>query len=134
MSPKEVKEGLVNLKALGSYLKAMRKAAGFDRAEDFAKALESKTGYFCKKDFIYRIESGKQEPPLTYLCAVSLTLSEHVFSVDMWQTVQKCVCPSWQEIETRARRSRNLDEYRRLKKDGVTCSFSKDGYIEFEPF
>jgi hypothetical protein len=73
---------LIDFKKLGACLRFMRKTLGYERAEDFSAALYEIAGYQCTKDFIYRVESGRQETPLSYLVALSIFDGNGVFNND----------------------------------------------------
>ncbi|MBQ9069033.1 MAG: hypothetical protein IJ131_08240 [Eggerthellaceae bacterium] len=56
----------------GHFVRTARTEAGYEKAEDFAKAISDKTGYAVSKQTIYSIESGKQEPKISlYLAMMS---------------------------------------------------------------
>ena len=46
----------------GDLIRRERRAAGYKRADDFAKAVTEATGCKLSRDVLYKIEQGRQEP------------------------------------------------------------------------
>ena len=97
----ERKRNGIDRKALGGYLRALRKHAGYRSTGHFSEALLSKAGYRVREDAIYRIESGKQEAPLSYLCAASIVCNGKVLSFSVESLIRASACEEWQRIEER---------------------------------
>lgn len=129
MTPLEAMGGGINRESLGALLEGMRKAAGYSRAVDFAAAIEETAGIPCKKDLVYRIEAGKQEPSITYLCAVSLTLFGKVLHWDVIQAITKSACPSWKEYEEAIRRRKNREYMLELRERGINAAMRPNGEV-----
>lgn len=118
-------ESGVNLRRLGANLNSMRKEFGYRNTEEFSKALAEKAGYFVSKDTVYRIESGRQEPGISYLCAVGLALYGNIFPPSFSDMLRACACENWAEIEG-AVIARSNEQVKKLHAEGKPVSV-KDG-------
>lgn len=74
------KNKLISPEGFGAYLRYLRRSRGYTSPDMLIAALHEKTGYNMTKDALWRIERGRQEPTLTYLCALSLTLTGELLS------------------------------------------------------
>lgn len=79
---------------LGFKLRQARIKAGYEKAEDFASALEQRVGYSVSRQTIYNIESGKQEPRLSlYLAMRRLLYPDEIPATDAM--LNDCLPPRW---------------------------------------
>lgn len=95
-----VNEAGINRKLLGEYLRGMRRDAGYKNTESFSQALAEKAGYTVSKETVYRIESGRQEASISYICAACITLNKQVMSWGMMYALKSSACNRWQLIDT----------------------------------
>ena len=113
-----MKEACIDKKKLGGFLRAIRRGAQYENTESFAAALEDKAGYITSKDTIYRIESGRQEPTVSYLCAVSVATSGRIVSSAIIDAIRSSSCNSWRERERAALEKETLERMKSLVEQG----------------
>lgn len=92
-----VKE-LLNFKTLGGYLRQFRKNYGYKNAAELAKALGEKAGYYVSDDTVSRIERGKTEPTISYICALGMVTSRELVPSVLDSFLFEAACPRWQAI------------------------------------
>ena len=124
-------ENGINLKRLGSNLNSMRKEFGYKNTEEFSRALAEKAGFFVSKDTVYRIESGRQEPGVSYICAVGLTLYGNVFPPSFIDMFRACACENWVRIE-KGIIDRSNELFQQLHGEGVPISVRDGSFFNEE--
>ena len=88
-------------KLFGLLIRRERQDQGYRTVEDFATAIESKTGWMISPRTLMRIESGSQEAKQGQFLAIILTLYERIPNlgdVNLDPVLTSC-CKEWQAIE-----------------------------------
>lgn len=75
---KTVANSLIDPKAFGFYLRRERTEAGFETTSKFSRSIEEYTSCYISKGTLDRIEAGRQEPKLSQLVAITLTLCNYL--------------------------------------------------------
>lgn len=91
-------KSLLDLKTLGGFLRQLRKNHGYKNADEFANALGEKAGYYVSGDTVWRIEAGRTEPTISYICAVGLITGKKFLPQLLNSILYEAACPSWRRI------------------------------------
>lgn len=86
---------ILDKELLGFKLRQARVKAGYEKAEDFANALEQRVGYSVSRQTIYNIESGKQEPKLSLYLAMRRLLFPDERAASQDEMINDCLTPRW---------------------------------------
>ena len=107
----------------GILIRKERKDQGISSVDEFVKSIEEKTGLSVPKEALTRIESGKQEPRLSQVIAISLTLYNRLplgFHTSPDPITLAC-CKKWQEMEEEGETSEWLATRDRLEAESDIC-------------
>ena len=135
---KRTDECAISKTAFGEHLRALRKQAGFRNTESFAEAMTEIAGYHVSKETVYRIESGKQEASISFVCAASIALHGKILSFPIDRLLRASACEEWQLIEEETER-KAAEAHRKaeaairemMKRENLSTYEAEDGTIYF---
>lgn len=103
-------KGGISRGVLGEFLRGMRRDAGYRNTETFSQALAEKAGYEISKEAVYRIESGRQEASISYICAACITVCGEIMPWRMKNMICAAACDAWQAVDEKTATGREKGE------------------------
>lgn len=120
----------IDQRRLGMFFLQLRKQFGYRNTEEFAAALAEKAGYNVSKDTVYRIESGRQEASVSYMCAVGMATFGTAFPYSFRDVLLASACDKWQATMRVNAYKAGKKAYQELIDAGITdVRLGDDGVI-----
>lgn len=122
----------IDPKRLGMFFGQLRKQFGYKNTEEFASALAEKAGYHVSKDTVYRVESGRQEASVSYMCAVGMATFGSAFPYSFRDVLLSSACDSWQATMRVNAYKASKKAYSELQEAGISDVVLGDDGIIYE--